>query len=99
MNPTELTIDGVHYRADTGPAETRIVVLQRGWVVVGRYSEGGDEIVVTDAKVIRRWGTTTGLGQLCSGPLADTVTDPAGTVRAHRMSVVMTMDCEDGSWS
>lgn len=73
--------------------EKRIVVLQRGNIVVGEYGVDvdSDEIVVTDASVIRRWGTTRGLGELRNGPLADTVLDYAGEVRAPRGAVIMTI--------
>lgn len=74
-------------------SNVRILVLQRGWVVVGNYSQDGDECVLTDASVIRRWGTTRGLGELVRGPLKDTVLDPAGTVRAHKLAVVMQIEC------
>lgn len=77
----------------------KIVVLQRGWVAVGKHSVEGDEVVLTDASVIRRWGTTKGLGELRAGPLRDTVLDPAGTVRAHRLAVVLTIDCEEAKWA
>jgi hypothetical protein len=43
--------------------------------------------------VIRRWGTTKGLGELVNGPLEDTVLDPAGIVRAHKLAVVMQIEC------
>jgi len=76
----------------------RIVVLHRGWVVVGDYAKKGSEIVVSNALVIRRWGTTKGLGQLRSGPLANTVLDHVGTARCHELAVVFTIDCEKGSW-
>ena len=77
----------------------RIVVLQRGWIVVGLYSEVGNEIVVTSASIIRRWGTTRGLGELAdSGPLKQTILDKAGTVRAHKLTVVLTLDCEALKW-
>lgn len=74
-------------------SDVRILVLQRGWVVVGSYSEDGDECVLRDASVIRRWGTTKGLGELANGPLKDTVLDPAGIVRAHKLAVVMQIEC------
>lgn len=83
----------------TAPApDVRIVVLQRGWVVVGVYAKDGDEVVVTDAKVIRRWGTTKGLGQLRGGPQPNTKLDDAGTVRAHALSVVLTLDADPSGW-
>lgn len=80
-------------------AEVRIVVLQRGWVVVGYYREDGDEVTVTDASVIRVWGTTKGLGELVEGPTRSTVLDRAGTVRAHRGAVVLTVDADAAKWA
>jgi len=74
----------------------RIVVLHRGWVVVGDYRKEGAEIIVENASVIRRWGTSKGLGELRNGPLNDTILDPCGTVRAHELAVVFTIDCEKG---
>lgn len=83
---------------DNTGKDYRIVVLHRGWVVVGKYKESGDEVIVKDASVIRRWGTTKGLGELINGPLADTVLDPCGTVRANKLAVVMTLDCDGSKW-
>jgi exosome complex RNA-binding protein Rrp4 len=77
----------------------RIVIGQRGWVWIGKYEEHGDEVTLTDAKCIRRWGTTTGLGELCNGPLKDTVLDPVGTIRLHRLAIVATYDACESGWS
>jgi hypothetical protein len=75
------------------------VVLQRGWVVVGDVTLTGDELVVENASVIRRWGTTKGLGELASkGPQPSTVLDPAGLVRAHRLAVVLQLDVDASKW-
>lgn len=76
-----------------------IVVLQRGWVVVGEVRRINDEITVRDASVIRCWGTTKGLGQLAlSGPTEKTVLDPCGTVTAHIASVVLQMKSDGAKW-
>ena len=97
-----ITLDGVEYvRADSvdlTPSATQIVVAQRGWVFVGRVSEVGDEVVISDAQNIRRWGTSRGLGELVRGPLADTKVDPCGTVRVHRLAVVARLDVEGDAW-
>lgn len=102
----KITVDGIDYvRADTIPAHApadspvRIVVLQRGWVVVGYYSEDGDRVTVSNASVIRRWGTTKGLGELVTGPTSETVLDPVGLVEAHRLGVLFTVACSDESWA
>lgn len=77
----------------------RIVVLQRGHVVVGHYRRFGSEVVIANASVIRRWGTTRGLGQLAEdGKQASTVLDPAGEVRCHELAVVLTIRCTHASW-
>lgn len=76
----------------------RIVIGQRGWVWIGRYAEDGDEVVLTDARCIRRWGTTKGLGELVAGPTKTTVLDPAGTVRLHRLGVVASYEADAAGW-
>lgn len=97
-----ISIDGTDYvRADSIPKPSgpvRIVVLQRGWVVVGYYAEDGDDVTVTNASVIRAWGTTKGLGQLIDGPTSATKLDKSGTVRAHRVAVVLTLDADETKW-
>lgn len=80
----------------------RIVILQRGWVFVGRLVETGgcDELQLVNAHCIRRWGTTKGLGELANdGPLSNTVLEPSGTVRFHRLTVVAMLDGKDAKWA
>ena len=78
----------------------QIVIGQRGWVFVGDVSRSGDDVTITDASCIRRWGTTKGLGELAkNGPLLTTVLDEMGTVRMHALAIVASLDCEDSKWS
>lgn len=57
-----------------------IVLGNRGNTVVGDLSVSGDIGTLTNASVIRRWGTSDGLGQLAlSGAQPDTVLDKCGT--------------------
>lgn len=79
-------------------SEIRIAIVQRGWVFVGRLSREDHEIVLRDAKTIRRWGTTKGLGELWSGPKKDTVLDEAGTVRLHPLQIIATIDVDQKAW-
>lgn len=94
-----ITIDGIDY-APINPDDlpVRIVILQRGWVVVGYWSQDGENVTITRAKIIRRWGTTQGLGELVSGPTDKTTLDPAGTVRAHILGVVASIDASIDAW-
>lgn len=78
----------------------KILVLQRGWVAVGDYSESGDQVTLEDASIVRRWGTTTGLGELASkGPRPNTILDAAGTLRVHKLGIVFALDCDAAAWT
>ncbi len=78
----------------------KIVVLQRGWVVVGRWSQEGHTCHVDGGFVVRRWGTSTGLGELAmKGPLPSTVLDESPRVSYHMLTAVLTVDCEADKWS
>lgn len=56
-----------------------IVIGNRGNVVVGDLVLTGDIGKLSNASVIRRWGTTKGLGQLAlEGKQSGTVLDPCG---------------------
>jgi len=78
-----------------------ILVLQRGWVVVGDIAnENKAAVRLTNASIIRRWGTTKGLGQLAiEGPQPSTVLDPCSIVEAHPQAVVLRIPCEAASWN
>jgi hypothetical protein len=54
----------------------RILILDRGFVYVCRCPDPQDAgfwLRVTDARCIRRWGTTKGLAELYGGPTSETV--------------------------
>jgi hypothetical protein len=76
----------------------KIVILQRGWVFVGRLSKTGSDCVLEDASCIRVWGTTRGLGELTEAPTSKTVLDKTGTVRFHELTVIATLDCSQTAW-
>lgn len=77
----------------------RIVILQRGWVFVGRYYEQGEKCRLENASVIRNWGTTKGLGEIASGgPTSSTKLDPTPTVEFHKLTVIATINCDTTVW-
>ena len=79
--------------------DIRILVLQRGWVAVGHYSADGDEVTLRNAKIVRRWGTTHGLGEIAAkGPTRKTVLDDVGQVQVHRLGIVLSIACEPSAW-
>ncbi len=78
----------------------KIVIAERGWAFVGRVSREADQVVITDASVIRNWGTTKGIGQLAQhGPQAETVLDACPTVEIHVLAVVAQIACDEAAWS
>jgi hypothetical protein len=79
--------------------KTEIVIAQRGWVFVGSVTEDHNKVTITNAKNIRRWGTTKGLGEIAlNGPTGNTVLDPVGTVNLHPLTIVARIDCDPDKW-
>jgi hypothetical protein len=76
-----------------------IVVCDRGFVYVGRLTWDGEFALVEDAKNIRYWGTTNGLGELAlNGPTSKTKLDQVGTVRIPCRAVINIIDTEASKW-
>lgn len=77
----------------------QIVILNRGWVVVGDYSEYGDTCLLINASVVRKWGTTKGLGELAEkGVLEDTILDASPDIRFNKLTMVARMDVNMNAW-
>ncbi len=100
MKANEVVVDGIVYVPKTpASSSVKIVILQRGWVMVGRWSRDGDMCSLDDASVIRIWGTTRGLGELVTGPTSTTKLDPAGHVEFHILTTVVVIDAEEAKWA
>ncbi len=77
-----------------------IVVADRGFVFVGNLDHDGEWCNVYDAKNIRRWGTTSGLGEIAkNGPTPETKLDDYGTVRVPDNSVICIIDADAEKWA
>lgn len=74
----------------------RIYALKERWVLIGEViSEGPSHIELEHAAVIRRWGTTKGLGEIAlNGPTENTVLDACGRVSISRESVLFALHCK-----
>lgn len=101
--PETMMIDDVKYvRADAVPAPTgdvQIAVLDRGFVYVGRVEISEDFLVIRNAKNIRVWGTTKGLGELVDGPTSQTKLDNVGTVRVPMRALISLISVRSEKWS
>ena len=80
--------------------DIKIVILPRGWNMIGHFSQEGSKCKLEKAAVIRRWGTSKGLGELAmSGPLSNTILDPCPLpVEFHELTVIATISCVEGVW-
>lgn len=79
--------------------EKQIVIAHRGWVFIGNVVATDSEVKIENAKNLRRWGTTKGLGQLASdGPQDGTVCDDYGTVTIHPLAVVARINVTSEKW-
>ena len=98
----EITVDGVRYAPVDDSGEIKIVVLERGFVYVGRCSEvmddGGDKITIRDARSIIRWGTTEHLGELVDGPKENTKLGASCTVMARVQQVIHMIEVNQDAW-
>jgi len=96
-----MIIDGTEYVKAKQDGDIKIVVLQRGWALIGRYNRNGERCSLTDASVIRAWGTTKGLGQLAKeGPQSNTKLDPThGEVEFHELTSVLTISVDQEKWA
>ena len=98
--PNTIKIDEIEYvRADQAPvkpSKKKIVILQRGWIVVGDFSQEGQHCTLEKSSVIRSWGTSKGLGQLAlEGPQSSTKLDACGTCEFHEMNVVAMLNIKN----
>lgn len=102
----EVTINGIVYvqkgsQEKENSGDIKIVILQRGWVMVGRFERNGSECKLHNASVIRKWGTTKGLGEIAqNGPTKDTILDKTfGVVEFDYLTVVATLSVKEELWS
>ncbi len=96
----KVTVNGVDYFKAQNCGSLNIVILQRGWIMVGYLERDGQDCKLTQASVIRKWGTTQGLGQIAQdGPASETVLDPChGVVQFHWLTVIATIACDESKW-
>ena len=103
MKPETIRVDETEYvRADKTkvvPTKKQIVVLQRGWVVIGDVDTSDTEVLINNCSVIRSWGTSKGLGEIAEdGPTSKTKLDPCPPMIVHPLSVILRMNVNQSNW-
>lgn len=106
LDASKIEVNGVTYVPEGSSkvqydGDIKIVVLQRGWVMVGRMERDGSECKLHGASVIRNWGTTKGLGEIAAaGPTSSTKIDPTnGLVEFDYLTVVASIACNEVAWA
>ena len=102
----EIEINGVKYISKDSVKEVKeftgdikIVVLQRGWIYIGRFERNGNDCRLHNAYNIRLWGTTKGLSELVNGATSKTILDKCdGTVEFDWLTVIHTITCNQSAW-
>ena len=105
VDATEIEINGIKYIPKDSVSKTeytgdiKIVVLQRGWVYIGRFERLGNDCKLHNASCIRTWGTTKGLPELVHGPTSNTKLDKCdGVVEFDWLTVVHTLTVNAEKW-
>ena len=94
-----IKVDGVDYEPVSNVGGVKIVVLDRGFVVVGNVTIENNYVTIRNCHCIRTWGTERGIGQIAmEGPTSQTKLDAQPTTRVHELQVVQMIDCEATQW-
>jgi hypothetical protein len=103
---TEVEINGVIYVPKSSvqqkefDGDIKIVVLQRGWIYIGKFERNGNDCKLHNAYNIRSWGTTKGLPELVNGATKDTKLDKCeGIVEFDWLTVVHTITVNSSKWT
>jgi len=107
INVEEVVIDGSTYvkkdsllKSPNYIGDIKIVVLQRGWIYIGRFSRNGNDCKLNNAYCIRTWGTTKGLQELVNGATSLTKLDKCeGVVEFDWLTVIHTITVKETAWS
>lgn len=105
MNPkiNEIVIDGTTYVPKDSvkqyEGDIKIVILQRGWVYIGRFEKNENNCKLHNAYNIRQWGTKKGLPELVNGVTSTTVLDKCdGIIEFDWLTVVHTITVNAEKW-
>lgn len=97
-----ITVNGKTYYSEQPQQITgnlKIVVLQRGWILIGNFEQDKDKCKLHNASVIRIWGTTKGLGELVDGPTSTTKLDKChGVVEFNELTMVLSISAREDKW-
>ncbi|WP_455387509.1 hypothetical protein [Petrachloros mirabilis] len=96
---TSVMVDGKRYFPADEAGDIKIVVLDGGFVYVGRVDTSQPGFLsIRNARCLIRWGTTKHLGELVSGPLSDTTLGDPCIVRCYESQVKHMIEVNQDAW-
>lgn len=106
INTTSVFIGGKEYvpadsvqKSPNHDSPIKIVVLQRGWIYIGRFTRNGNDCKLENASCIRVWGTSKGLAELVNGPTSSTKLDKCdGVVEFDWLTVIHSISVNEEKW-
>jgi len=75
-----------------------IVVVDRGWIYIGRVEQEADWLTVLDARCIIRQGTNLGLNELVNGPTPNTKLGAIASLRIPMRAVITVIPVVASKW-
>jgi len=107
INSNSVFINGKEYapidsiqKSANHDSPIKIVVLQRGWIYIGRFTKDGNHCKLENAYCIRVWGTTKGLQELVNGATSSTKLDKCeGVVEFDWLTVIHTIAVNQEKWN
>lgn len=97
-----IVVDGVTYVPANEGGPIKIVVIERGFVYVGRVEDNdgcdGETVTIRGARSLIRWGSSQHLGELVNGPLENTKLGAPCIVRVRESQIVHVIEVNQDAW-
>lgn len=78
--------------------DIRLVVLQRGLILIGHYSRQGMNCFLKKSVLVKKWDFTSELGKLADGHVSGVVFEKVGDVEFHRLNEIMAINLKACVW-
>ena len=97
----EIVVDGVKYVPVCECGPIKIVVIERGFVYVGRVEKNDEtgDVTIYGARSLIRWGSSQHLGELVDGPLKNTKLGASCTVLVRQQQIIHMIEVNNGGWN
>lgn len=97
---TQIIVNGVKYAPACECGPIKIVVIERGFVYIGRVDANEDgSVTIRGARSLIRWGSSQHLGELVNGPLSETKLGASCTVQVRPQQIIHVIEVTQDAWN